>query len=265
MIRINLLPVKKSRRQEAMRTELMLAGLGLVGVVLLLGAVFAFKAVQASEMSAENARIQTHINELKEVVARVEEIERLKGDLTQKLQVIKQLKASKAGPVRLLDELAQATPEKLQLTSLDEKAGLVKLAGVSVSNEVISQFLSNLEGSEFLRDVYLNAIDQKAIEGVKLKTFSITMRLVVPGTTDGDAPATDAKGGKGGKNAGGAAPTGGAAPADGAALPPTGVNAAKAAGAGATTPSTDDTKTKDATGGTAPAPAQPTAQPGQAG
>lgn len=245
MIRINLLPVKKSRRQEAMRSELLLAAAGLLGLVFLLGGVLFWKTVQASELKAENKRIEVHIYELKEVVARVEEIERLKGDLTKKLQVIKQLKANKAGPVRLLDELAQAMPEKLQLTSLDEKGGLVKLAGVSVSNEVISQFLSNLESSEYLLDVYLNAIDQKAIEGVKLKTFSITMRLVVPGMNKEE-------GKEGTKDAPKDAPKDAAGGAD---------------GKDAAAPNTEAPKsdTKDATGGAAPAPAKPDAQPGHAG
>jgi Tfp pilus assembly protein PilN len=102
----------------------------------------------------------------------------------RKLQVIKQLKANKSGPVRMLDELAMSTPDKLQLVSLEESAGRLKITGISVSNEVISQFLSNLEQSEYFTDVYLNAIDQTEQEGVRLKSFSITARLVVPGTGD---------------------------------------------------------------------------------
>ncbi len=204
MIRVNLLPIKKSRRQEALRTELTLAGLALLGLVLLIAVVQVWTQLSVSEAQAENGRLKAKIEEMKAVVARVEEIEALKADLQKKLQVIKELKANKAGPVRLLDELAQATPEKLQLTSLEEKEGLVKLAGVSVSNEVISQFLSNLEGSAYLREVYLNAIEQKDVDGVKLKSFSITMRLIVPGTGEEAADAKkgkDAKDGKAGKDA----------------------------------------------------------------
>ena len=88
----------------------------------------------------------------------------------------------------MLDELAMATPDKLQLTTIEEKSRRLKLAGISVSNEVISQFLSNLEKSEYFTDVYLNAIDQTDKEGVKLKSFSITARLVVPGTADSLQP-----------------------------------------------------------------------------
>ena len=189
MIRINLLPIKKSRRAEAMRAELILAGVGLGAVVLLLLLGQVWLLARVHEREGEKTTLNTRIEEMKAVVAQVEEIEKLKTDLQQKLHVIKQLKANKAGPVRLLDELAIATPEKLQITSLDEKGGLIKLSGYAVSNEVISQFLSNLESSQFLREVYLNAIDQKAIQGIKLKTFAVTMRLVVPGVAEAEASA----------------------------------------------------------------------------
>ena len=195
MIRINLLPIKKSRRAEALRTELTLAGIGLLAVVVIAALIQVFMLARQNEAEAENGRLTKKIEEMQAVVTRVEEIEALKVDLQKKLQVIKELKANKSGPVRLLDELAQATPEKLQVTSVEEKGGLIKMAGVSVSNEVISQFLSNLEGSPYFREVYL-----KTIEGIKLKTFSVTMRLIVPGT--GDAAATDSK--KGTKGAKGA-------------------------------------------------------------
>lgn len=194
MIRINLLPIKKSRRAEALRTELTLAGMGLLALLVLVGIIQVFMMARQNEAEAENGRLKKKIEEMQAVVARVEEIEALKTDLQQKLQVIKELKANKSGPVRLLDELAQATPEKLQLSTVEEKSGLIKLTGVSVSNEVISQFLSNLEGSPYFREVYLNAIDQKTIEGIKLKTFSVTMRQIVPGT--GDAAESTGKGGK---------------------------------------------------------------------
>ncbi len=199
MIRVNLLPIRKSRRAEALRTELTLAGLALLALVLIIAVVQVWTQLSIGEAQAENARLKNKIEEMKAVVTRVEEIEALKADLQKKLQVIKELKANKAGPVRLLDELAQATPEKLQLTSLEEKEGLIKLAGVSVSNEVISQFLSNLEGSEYLREVYLNAIEQKDVDGVKLKSFSVTMRLIVPGTEEEAPEKKKGKAGKAGK------------------------------------------------------------------
>jgi type IV pilus assembly protein PilN len=102
------------------------------------------------------------------------------------------LKANRVGPVHMLDELSQASPEKLQLRSVEEDDRKVGVTGVAVTNEVISQFLSNLEESEYFNEVYLNAIDQTEVGGVKLKEFSITAKLVVPGF-DQDESKDDAK------------------------------------------------------------------------
>ena len=186
MIRINLLPVRISRRQEAVRNEMIVVGIGLGLMFLVLGSLQAVSANRVATVKDQNNALNKQIERTQEVVLEVEEAEKLKADLLKKLEVIKQLKANKAGPVHMLDQLSQATPEKLQLLGLDENRGRVQLTGIAVSNEVISQFLSNLEQSEYFSDVYLNAIDQVDQEGVKLKNFSITARLVVPGTGQGD-------------------------------------------------------------------------------
>lgn len=187
MIRINLLPIKTSRRQEAVKNELMLAGAGAGGVLLLLLGFQLMLQARVNDVKAENALLEQDIKQVQNIVEEVKQMETMKVELQKKLSVIKQLKANKTGPVHMLDQLSQATPEKLQLMSLDEKGGRIELTGIAVSNEIISQFLSNLEKSEYFTDVFLNEIDQSEKDGVKLKDFSITARLVVPGSTPADA------------------------------------------------------------------------------
>ncbi len=144
---------------------------------------------QLSTARAENQRLQQDIDKTEEIVAEVDEQERLEKDLQTKLGVIMGLKANRVGPVHMLDELSQATPEKLQLKLVEESSKKVSITGVAVTNEVISQFLSNLEESEYFSEVYLNAIDQTDVGGVKLKEFSITARLIVPGVEVEEEPA----------------------------------------------------------------------------
>jgi len=193
MIRVNLLPAKVSRRQEAVRRELVVVGAGLGGIVAVL-LIFQL-ALGARIGSAEkDARIlKRQISGANAMVAEVEEAERYQEELTKKLNVIKTLKANKTGPVHMLDEISKATPEKLQLRSLDESGGRVELTGVAVSNDVISEFLTKLEDSDYFVEVYLNAIDQVEEEGVKLKNFSISSKLIVPGA----APLPAVRGGRG--------------------------------------------------------------------
>jgi type IV pilus assembly protein PilN len=192
MIRINLLPVRHSRRQEQVRNEMVLAGVGLGAITVGMGLMYMLVANQVSEARASNDALRQQINKTNEIVAEVDEQERLAQDLRTKLGVIMGLKANRVGPVHMLDELSQASPEKLQLRSVEEDDRKVGVTGVAVTNEVISQFLSNLEESEYFNEVYLNAIDQTEVGGVKLKEFSITAKLVVPGF-DQDESKDDAK------------------------------------------------------------------------
>lgn len=180
MIRINLLPVRATARQDAVKRELALVGLGLGLVLLICGGLYVGVGAQVSELKAENAQLQKEIDNLKAIVARVDEIDKLQQELRMKLDVIAQLKANKEGPVHMLDELAMATPEKLMLTSLVQGRNDIKLQGVAVSHEVISQFLSTLERSDWFEDVYLLGIDQVEQDGYKLKQFQISAKMVVP-------------------------------------------------------------------------------------
>jgi Tfp pilus assembly protein PilN len=123
----------------------------------------------------------------------VDEMEKFKGELERKLAVIDELRAKKAGPVRMIDEIAVATPEKLFITKLEEDAGEVKLEGVSVSNDVISNFLRALDASPYFESVFLVDIEAMPADknmSVTLKTFKLTARLVTPPADKTADPAT---------------------------------------------------------------------------
>lgn len=184
MIRINLLPIRTTKRQEAVRGQLVFAAAGAVALVVGLFLVHGVMLARIASAETDVRELQVKVDQMKVQAAQAEEAEALKVDYQKKLDVIKRLKANRSGPVHMLDELAIATPDKLSLTTVSEKGGSIKLAGMAVSNELISQFLSNLEQSSFFDDVYLNSIEQATVDGVAVKVFSITARLVVAGTEE---------------------------------------------------------------------------------
>ena len=193
MIRINLLPVRHSRRQEAVKNEIVVALIGLALICVAMSGMYLVVHGELSEARAQNRVLQQGIDKTRQIVAEVDEQERISQDLNTKLRVIKRLKANRVGPVHMLDELSQATPEKLQLVSVEEANKKVSITGVAVTNEVISDFLGNLEKSDYFSEVYLNAIDQTESGGVKLKEFSISAKLVVPGLAELEAEEAAAK------------------------------------------------------------------------
>ena len=193
MIRINLLPVRHSKRQEAVRDEMIITLIGLVLICLAMSGMYLAVHGELSAARAENRVLQKGIDQTRQIVAEVDEQERISQDLNTKLRVIKKLKANRVGPVHMLDELSQATPEKLQLVAVEEVDSKVAITGVAVTNEVISDFLGNLEKSDYFNEVYLNAIDQTEAGGVKLKEFSVSGTLIVPGLAELEAEEAAAK------------------------------------------------------------------------
>lgn len=184
MIKINLLPVRQAAKVESARRELGL--LAFVGVLVLLGSLagWVLTRAQLAATNQANGALEQEILRLKADADRVDEMEKFEGELERKLEVIGQLRSAKQGPVHMLDDLATATPERLTVVELEEKGGNIRLTGLSVSNEIISQFLRALEASEYFEAVYLEDIEAKsatAAQGsVMLKEFKLTARLVTP-------------------------------------------------------------------------------------
>lgn len=180
MIKINLLPVRQTRKAESLRREAVLAGL--FGAIILGGCmvIWAGLGIQLSKVKSDNAVLNAEIAKLAEDVQRVDEMEKFKAELERKLAVIADLRSRKAGPAHMLDELALATPEKLQLSEVREHGGAMNIVGVAVSNEVISQFLRSLEASDYVEQVYLQDIEALDIKQgsstIVLKKFSLTAR-----------------------------------------------------------------------------------------
>jgi type IV pilus assembly protein PilN len=248
MIRINLLPVRQNRKLDAARKDLFLA---VLGGVLVLGAVAAgwtLLSVQLSTARDEVAALQAEVDKLKADVAKVEEAEKFKAELAKKLAVIAELRARKNGPVHLLEDLANATPDRLRLTGFKQTDKDLSITGVAVSNEVISQFLRSLDASPWFDAVYLQNIEATPPDpdyGAELKRFELTARTSTPtaeelaatsggappAAPDGAAPVPDASAPPAPEAAAATPAPAGTPPADAAApaAPPAGTEAPKGA------------------------------------
>ena len=92
----------------------------------------------ASEEKKNAQRIagtQARIAELEKVIGEVNNINKRKKEVEDKLEVLDELRKRRTGPVRMLDALSTATPKKVWLKEFDEKANAVKLTGRAASHE----------------------------------------------------------------------------------------------------------------------------------
>ncbi|MCA1797675.1 MAG: PilN domain-containing protein [Geobacteraceae bacterium] len=97
-----------------------------------------------------------------------------------------ELRASKSGPVHLMDELIKALPGKLWITSFTEKGGSVQISGVGLTENDVATFMTNLERSAYYSGVELKVTKQKVQDGLRLQNFDISCRAQNPVMSDAD-------------------------------------------------------------------------------
>jgi type IV pilus assembly protein PilN len=191
MIEINLLPHREAKRAADLRESVALLLLGLL--VIAAGVIFMNGKVndQLAGARAQVQQLESDITRYKPQEQQVAKFRKKKSELEDKLEVIRGLDRARTGPVRMFDELARKTPERLWLTKLSTEAGKIRLEGNSLDNGVVADFLKAMNGSEYFANVdLLKTGGGTQIKGVRLVRFEISADMVTP--TDDDEKKSDA-------------------------------------------------------------------------
>ncbi|HLL53702.1 MAG TPA: PilN domain-containing protein [Myxococcaceae bacterium] len=144
MIRINLLPTRQVKKREAGKQIIALFAAVLIAA--LAGNYFWYDAREQ-----ERARNQDRINQtrariadLEKVIGEVNNINKRKKEVEDKLKILDDLRKGRSGPVRMMDALATATPKKVWLKNFDESQGLVSLKGAALSHDDVAEMMRGL-------------------------------------------------------------------------------------------------------------------------
>ncbi|HET8539361.1 MAG TPA: PilN domain-containing protein [Anaeromyxobacter sp.] len=177
MIRINLLPVRVSKKKTAGKQQLLLFALL---VVLGLVGNFIWASSRASELAAREAKVKSlkdEIAQLDRIIGEVKDIKDQQAQLREKLDILQQLKANRSGPVRVLDALASLTPKRLWLTKMEERAGVVAYSGSASTIDDVSEFMSALKQNPHFGNVELQRTTAKTEKGMDYVDFTLTASL----------------------------------------------------------------------------------------
>lgn len=178
MIEINLLPHREARRRAELRRAEGLLILGLVGVLLAVGLVHANLVRQADHALAQVLQLEADLERFKPQQEKVESFKLQKRSLEQKLAAIARLDEARRGPLHLLAEISDRTPDRLWLTQLRADGPEIILEGSSLDTSVVADFLGRLNDSTYFREVDLDrTAREREVRGVKLVNFTITAVL----------------------------------------------------------------------------------------
>jgi len=177
MIKINLLPVRAAKKKETAIQQISIFCFSIVLVAVVLMALYGLKLGQISSAKNDISSANIKINELKAKIGKLEELKKFKEQVKKKLDVLAQLRKNKTGPAQRLATLSDITPDKLWLTAYAESSDNIKLAGVAYTEDLIAQFMRNVQSSNDYTGVELIVSEQKEIAGTKLKSFELAFKL----------------------------------------------------------------------------------------
>ncbi len=190
MIRINLLPVRISKKKEAGQQQLVLFALA---IVFALVCNFWWSHSRSQDLAArltKLARTKSEIAQLEKIIGEVKNIKAEQEAVREKLAVLDKLKAGRQGPVRMLDEVTALIPKRVWLKKMEEKAGAMVIEGSAGTIDDVSTFLGGLQHARYFTSPELKKTTAKMDGRFKIVEFTIVANVNYTGT----APAVAAAG-----------------------------------------------------------------------
>jgi type IV pilus assembly protein PilN len=144
LIRINLLPVRQAAKRKDSAQILILAALVVVGAMVGNYLWYSSTEDRSKRLEANIAETQRRIAELEKVIGEVNNINKRKKEVEDKLKILNELRKGRSGPVRMLDALATAIPNKVAVNTFEESNSTARLSGRAVSHEDVAEFMKSL-------------------------------------------------------------------------------------------------------------------------
>jgi type IV pilus assembly protein PilN len=199
MIRINLLTPERTKKAAApaastgtLQLVLLLALFG-GGAALVCAGGWWFQKAKLEELDRQIAADERKQRELQVVQQQVDEFQKKKAMLENKVLVIERLRLSQKSPVHMLDEISKSLPDYVWLVTYDESRGAISLKGQSNSLAAVADFMNGLQRSGWFPTIELAS----AQEQQNLVNFDLTGQFKDPEVAAKEAALAPKDGAKG--------------------------------------------------------------------
>ena len=173
MAHINLLPWREELRKQKQREFGLMAAGGVViaGLIVLLSHLHVDGMI--NDQNQRNAFLQNEITILNQRIGRIQELEAMKQDLLARMNVIQELQSSRPESVHLLDELVRTLPEGVHLNKFVQRNRGLTMNGVAQSNARVSDYMRNIDGSEWFTGPRLDLIKTSEVNRRRISDFTL--------------------------------------------------------------------------------------------
>jgi Tfp pilus assembly protein PilN len=195
MIRINLLG--RSRPKAVRQAVPLEATLQLVFLLVALVFSFGLLYIHYWQMEKEDKQVLAHIQKQRGEKARLEQLkqqvdnfEKQKAVLQQKIAVIEELQRNRTGGQQLLDAIANTVgrSDTVWLTSVSRKADVLSIVGSAGSIDAVANYITQLKRSGYFQQVEIKESHQDTTNrAVQLFIFTLTAQFAPPSATSASA------------------------------------------------------------------------------
>jgi Tfp pilus assembly protein PilN len=203
MIRINLLG--RARPKAARQAVPLEATLQVVFFMAALVVAFGVLYYNWHSTNAQITEVRLHIQKqtgekarLEQLKAQVNEFERQKTVLQQRINIIEELQRNRTGGQELLDAVANTVvrTDTLWLTSLSRQGNALTILGTAGSINAVANFITQLEHSGYFNQIEIKeSVQDSKNAAVQTFTFSLTAQFALP--QEKSAASVSAPAGKG--------------------------------------------------------------------
>jgi len=179
MIKINLLPREERVRRAPINTTLILAGFGVVVVLLAMAYGWYWLNGDVQRLETAIRQAQADAKRYDDLAKQVDTFRAEKKRLEEKIKVIETLVAAQGGPVQILDEVSRDLPNEVWLTSLNRSGKKLEISGIAYSNFNVAALMTSLgKATTLLRNVDLVVSEKTTIEDQSVEKFTITAEII---------------------------------------------------------------------------------------
>jgi len=177
MIDINLLPIKNTKTKDNIIKQIVLISIIFVFFLILTSIICLYEKTKLKNTNEQIDKTNIELNKVKKKIGKLNDIEKMKKEIEKKLNVLKQLRENKVGPVNRLTFLSKNTNDNMWLDNYKENNNSVKIGGVANSDDAIAVFMKSLLASTDYVNTELIVSEQKDISGTKYKRFDLTTNI----------------------------------------------------------------------------------------
>jgi len=180
MAKINLLPWREELRAQRNQEFGIVAGVSAGLAVLIIVGISAFYYQLIENQESRNNFMQDEITKLENKIKEIKDLKAKKERLLQRITTIQQLQTNRTEIVHLFDETVKTVPDGVYLKSLKQSGSSLTMTGIAESNTRVSEFVRNIETSQWMKDPSINVISRNKDTALQTNNFTLQLKQSSP-------------------------------------------------------------------------------------